>query len=84
MAENKQSFVIFPTGSRYSDKLKSGYLLVAKDSGKPIVPAKFEYKKWGHSELIIGEPYHVSKTTKLNKKAREIYNSNLEAKFATL
>ncbi|GAW64756.1 lysophospholipid acyltransferase family protein [Ligilactobacillus acidipiscis] len=84
LTENQQSFVIFPTGSRYSSQLKSGYLLIAKSSKKPIVPAKFEFNSWGRSRLTIGKPYFIASDERLSKKEKKILNEELELKFAAL
>lgn len=79
-----ESLIVFPSGSRYSTTLKSGYLVVAHDSGAPILPAAFQSRGWGRNTLIVGEPVVTDPDQPLNRKQRERATHELHQKFVGL
>ncbi|MDO4903544.1 MAG: 1-acyl-sn-glycerol-3-phosphate acyltransferase [Limosilactobacillus sp.] len=76
------STIIFPTGSRYSSKLKGGATLIAKMAGVPLVPCVYQGplsfgKLFGHKnprKIAFGEPIYVDRKRKLD----EDYQTELE------
>lgn len=75
------SLIMFPSGTRHSSELKGGALLIAKLSGKPLLPVVYQgsltfsglLKRQG-LEINFGNPIEVPKTTKLNAETEaEIY-----------
>ncbi|MBZ6013625.1 1-acyl-sn-glycerol-3-phosphate acyltransferase [Leuconostoc gelidum subsp. gelidum] len=77
-----KSLIIFPTGSRFSNKMKPGYLMIARRSHTPVLPAVIEKKGWGKTVINLGKPYYIenninrSSILKENKKAIEFLHQN--------
>ncbi|SUP59357.1 1-acyl-sn-glycerol-3-phosphate acyltransferase [Weissella viridescens] len=62
---------MFPSGSRHSQKLKGGSVVIAKTSGKPLVPVVYQgpltlgelfnpFKRGGVA-IGVGEPISIDK-----------------------
>ncbi|MCK8638313.1 lysophospholipid acyltransferase family protein [Fructobacillus fructosus] len=86
-----RSLIMFPSGSRHSQKLKSGSILIAKLSKKPIVPAVYQGPvKFSHLFLRkrvtmnFGEPIVIDPKVKLTDEVIAKYNEKIEAAFAQL
>ena len=86
-----RSLIMFPSGSRHSQKLKSGSILIAKLSKKPIVPAVYQGPvKFSHLFLRkrvtmnFGEPIYVDPKVKLTDEVIAEYNQKIEASFNAL
>ncbi|MGQ2226293.1 lysophospholipid acyltransferase family protein [Fructobacillus fructosus] len=86
-----RSLIMFPSGSRHSQKLKSGSILIAKLSKKPIVPAVYQGPvKFSHLFLRkrvtmnFGEPIVIDPKVKLTDDVIAEYNEKIEAAFAQL
>ncbi|MDO1605523.1 1-acyl-sn-glycerol-3-phosphate acyltransferase [Lactobacillus sp. YT155] len=67
------SLIMFPSGTRHSDDLKGGAVLIAKLSQKPLVPMVYQgpdtFKGLLKRQKItigIGEPFSVDKKEKMN------------------
>ncbi|KRM25118.1 lysophospholipid acyltransferase family protein [Limosilactobacillus panis] len=78
------STIIFPSGSRYSDKLKGGATLIAKLANVPLVPAVYQGPlKFGQlftrkpRQIAFGKPIYVDRKKKLNEE----YEAELEKKM---
>lgn len=79
-----RSLIIFPSGSRHSSELLNGAALIAKLSGKPIVPAiyqgpvKFSGLFKRHSSTInYGKPFYFEKgetEEDLTKKMQDAFD----------
>lgn len=71
LRKGNRSLLMFPTGSRHSAELKAGVLLIAKMSGKPIVPAVyqgpvkfsklFSLRHRNSTYMAFGDPIYVPK-----------------------
>ncbi|MBS9338268.1 1-acyl-sn-glycerol-3-phosphate acyltransferase [Fructobacillus sp. M2-14] len=91
LKKGDRSLIMFPSGSRHSQKLKSGSILIAKLSGKPIVPAVYQGPvKFSHLFLRkrvtmnFGEPIHVDVKGKLTDEIVEEYNQKIEEAYKKL
>lgn len=80
------STIIFPSGSRYSAKLKGGATLIAKLANVPLVPAVYQGPlKFGQlftrkpRQIAFGKPIYVDRKKKLNEE----YEAELEDKMQT-
>lgn len=78
------STIIFPSGSRYSAKLKGGATLIAKLANVPLVPAVYQGPlKFGQlftrkpRQIAFGKPIYVDRKKKLNEE----YEAELEKKM---
>lgn len=72
------SLIMFPSGTRHSDDLKGGAVLIAKLSQKPLVPMVYQgpdtFKGLLKRQKItigIGEPFSVDKKEKMTDELTE-------------
>lgn len=86
-----RSLVMFPSGSRHSAELKSGTILIAKMSGKPIVPAVYQGPvkfsqlfKRNNTTINFGEPIVVDRKDKLDKENITKYTQMIQDAFDRL
>lgn len=89
LKEGKKSFVLFPTGSRYSDDIKSGAVIIARLSRKNIVPVVYDgpltFKDlFKRQKMIIryGSPIKID--SKKDKELEEKYNRDIRDAFDRL
>ena len=82
---------MFPSGSRHSAELKSGTILIAKMSGKPIVPAVYQGPvkfsqlfKRNNTTINFGEPIVVDRKDKLDKENITKYTQMIQDAFDRL
>lgn len=85
------SLIIFPSGTRHSSELKGGTILIAKMSGKPIVPVVYQgpltFKdllKRKPMEICFGDPIYVERKTKINKETEAEYDQKMQAAWNKL
>lgn len=83
--------IIFPTGSRYSAKLKGGALVIAKLAGVPLVPAVYQgplsFKQLfarHPRKIAIGEPITIDRKMKLNDEKLAEMEQTIQAAFDQL
>lgn len=69
------SLIIFPSGTRHSSELKSGAFVIARLSGKPIVPVVYQgpltfggLLKRQPLDICFGEPIYISRKQKVDKE----------------
>ncbi len=86
-----RSLIMFPSGSRHSAELKSGTILIAKMSGKPIVPAVYQGPvkfsqlfKRNNTTINFGEPIVVERKDKLDKENITKYTQMIQDAFDRL
>lgn len=86
-----RSLIMFPSGSRHSAELKSGTILIAKMSGKPIVPAVYQGPvkfsqlfKRNNTTINFGEPIVVDRKDKLDKENITKYTQMIQDAFDRL
>ncbi|GEA94649.1 lysophospholipid acyltransferase family protein [Weissella viridescens] len=88
------SLIMFPSGSRHSQKLKGGSVVIAKTSGKPLVPVVYQgpltlgelfnpFKRGGVA-IGVGEPISIDKKMKLNDDTTAAIDKQLTDAFKTL
>lgn len=81
----QRSFMIFPSGTRHSDQLKSGVFIIAKLANKPIVPVIYQgplsFKgilKRQNVEIRFGKPIYLDRKIKINNENTPILYAKLE------
>lgn len=86
LKEGKKSFMLFPTGSRYSDDIKSGAVIIARLSKKNIVPVVYDgpltFKDLLKRQKMIvryGSPIKID--PKKNKELEIKYNQDIRDAF---
>ena len=91
LKSGSRSLIMFPSGSRHSDELKSGTILIAKMSGKVIVPAVYQGPvkfsqlfKRRNTTINFGEPIVVDRKDKLGKENITKYTQMIQAAFDRL
>lgn len=91
LKKNGLSLIMFPSGTRYSDDLKSGAFVIAKLAGKPIVPAVYQgplsFKdllKRKSLKITFGEPYLIERKQKINEETTEKLTKDLDQRFEQL
>ncbi|WJI90745.1 lysophospholipid acyltransferase family protein [Weissella viridescens] len=88
------SLIMFPSGSRHSQKLKGGSVVIAKTSGKPLIPVVYQgpltlgelfnpFKRGGVA-IGVGEPISIDKKMKLNDDTTAAIDKQLTDAFKTL
>lgn len=85
------SLIMFPSGTRHSQAMKGGVVLIAKMTGVPIVPAVyqgpltlkhlFSRKK---ATVSFGKPIYVARKTKLTDEAQQVVIEEMEQAFEKL
>lgn len=91
LKKNGLSLIMFPSGTRYSDDLKSGAFVIAKLAGKPIVPAVYQgplsFKdllKRKSLKITFGEPYLIERKQKINEETTAKLTQDLDQRFEQL
>lgn len=91
LKSGERSLIMFPSGSRHSAELKSGTILIAKMSGKPIVPAVYQGPvkfsqlfKRNNTTINFGEPIVVDRKDKLDKENITKYTQMIQDAFDRL
>ena len=86
LKKGKKSFMLFPTGSRYSDDIKSGAVIIARLSRKNIVPVVYDGPKtvkdiFKRQKMIVrfGSPIQVD--PKKDKELEKKYNQDIREAF---
>ncbi|MCI1290689.1 MAG: 1-acyl-sn-glycerol-3-phosphate acyltransferase [Lactobacillus sp.] len=79
------SLIVFPSGTRHSAELKSGALVIAKMSRKPMVPVVYQgpltFKdllKRQPMEICFGDPIKLDPKTKINHETTTVLYHELE------
>lgn len=85
------STIIFPTGSRYSTKLKGGATLIAKMAGVPLVPTVYQGPlkfsdliRRGRRHIAFGDPIVVPRKGRLDEKAQKELEDRMQEAFDDL
>ncbi|QBO35335.1 1-acyl-sn-glycerol-3-phosphate acyltransferase [Periweissella cryptocerci] len=83
--------IIFPSGSRHSNDIKSGAMMIAKLSGKPIVPIVYQGPltfgglfKRNNVELNFGDPIYIDRRDKLTEARVEEIGAQMQTAFDAL
>lgn len=91
LKSGNRSLIMFPSGSRHSAELKSGTILIAKMSGKVIVPAVYQGPvkfsqlfKRNNTTINFGEPIVVDRKDKLDKENITKYTQMIQDAFDRL
>jgi 1-acyl-sn-glycerol-3-phosphate acyltransferase len=85
LRKGKLSLIIFPSGTRHSAALKSGALVIARLSKKPLVPVVYQgpltfkglLKRQG-MEVCFGQPIEINHRGKLSHEDEEKIFAELE------
>lgn len=85
LKKGKLSLIVFPSGTRHSAALKSGALVIARLSKKPLVPVVYQgpLTFWGllkrqSLDVCFGSPIKVAVKGKMSKNQEEAIYSELE------
>ncbi|MHA8263088.1 lysophospholipid acyltransferase family protein [Lactobacillaceae bacterium Melli_B3] len=85
------SIIIFPSGSRHSEDLKAGAVLIAKLSGVPLVPVIYQgplsFKRLFSRKPItvaFGDPIKIDRKTKINSEEQAKLEAKMQASFDQL
>lgn len=91
LKSGNRSLIMFPSGSRHSAELKSGTILIAKMSGKAIIPAVYQGPvkfsqlfKRNNTTINFGEPIVVDRKDKLDKENITKYTQMIQDAFDRL
>ena len=75
LKKENYSLIIFPSGTRHSSELKSGAFIIAKMSGRPLVPVIYQgpltFKgllKRQALNIRFGEPIEIPRSQKVNSE----------------
>lgn len=85
LREGEKSLMIFPSGTRHSDELKSGAFVIAKMAKKPLIPVVYQgpltfsgLLKRKSLDVCFGKPIYIPKGTKINADTVPELYKNLE------
>ena len=85
LKEGKLSLIIFPSGTRHSTKLKSGAIVIAKLSKKPLVPVVYQgpltfrdLLKRKPMEICFGDPLYIDKKKKMDHQNERNYDEQMQ------
>lgn len=91
LKQTDMSTIIFPSGSRYSSRLKGGAVMIAKIAGVPLVPAVyqgplsfgalFSRKK---RKINFGDPIYIDRHERLTKEKQAELEQKMQAAFDQL
>ncbi|WP_267201809.1 lysophospholipid acyltransferase family protein [Limosilactobacillus kribbianus] len=85
------STIIFPTGSRYSAKLKGGAVVIAKMAGVPLVPVVYQGPlKFGQlfsrkpRNIAFGKPIYIDRKMRLTDENQAKIEQEMQTAFDQL
>ena len=92
LKKGDRSTIVFPTGSRYSTKMKGGALMIAKMAGVPIVPVVYQgpgeikelFSRKKRRKVNIGKPIEIDKHQKLTDEYQAKVEAQLQETFDAL
>lgn len=91
LKDSDLSTIIFPTGSRYSNQLKGGALLIAKLANVPLVPAVYQGplsfgQLWSRKKrrIAFGKPIELDRHQRLTDDYQRQVEQQLQQAFNDL
>ncbi|KRL01309.1 lysophospholipid acyltransferase family protein [Liquorilactobacillus capillatus] len=85
------SLIMFPSGTRHSQKLKGGALLIAKLAGVPLIPVVYQgpptFKRLLLRKRVtvsFGEPVYIDRKRKLTDSEQQLVLKDLHDRFDEL
>lgn len=88
LKKSNLSLIMFPTGSRHSQAMKGGVMMIAKLSGVPVVPMVYQGPvklsglfKRNNVKMSYGDPIYVDKKTKLSDENMQAFGLDLQSAF---
>ncbi len=82
------SLIMFPSGSRHSQEMKGGAMVIAKLSGAPIVPMVYQGPvkfgtlfKRNNVKMSYGDPIYIDKKIKLSDENIQQFGHDLQSAF---
>ena len=86
-----RSLIMFPSGSRHSNELKSGALLIARMAGVPLVPAVYQGPvkfsdlfKRNNTVVAFGDTIVIDRKIKLDDATIAAYTQEMQTAFDRL
>ena len=80
--------IMFPSGSRHSQEMKGGAMMIAKLSGAPLVPMVYQGPvkfgdlfKRNNVKMAFGDPIYVDKKIKLTDETMAEFGDTLTEAF---
>ncbi|MCM0582293.1 1-acyl-sn-glycerol-3-phosphate acyltransferase [Weissella diestrammenae] len=91
LKKDNLSLIMFPSGSRHSQEMKDGALVIARLAKKPIVPLVYQGPlkfsdlfKRNNVTMAYGDPIYPDQFSKQKELASEEFNAVLTASFEAL
>ncbi len=85
LRKDQFSLIMFPSGTRHSSQLKSGALVIARLSGKPLVPVVYQgplrfrgLLKRQPLEVCFGSPITIPRKCKIDQETTPVLYQKLE------
>lgn len=85
------STIIFPSGSRYSSKLKGGATIIAKMADVPLLPVVYQgplhfgklFTRQSR-KIAFGKPIHIDRKMRLTEENQKLLEDQMQAAFDEL
>lgn len=91
LRNSELSTIIFPSGSRYSDQLKGGAIVIAKMAGVPLIPTVYQgpltFKSLFSRRKVtvaFGKPIEIDRKMKLTEENQHAVEQQMQAAFDQL
>lgn len=91
LKNSELSTIIFPSGSRYSDQLKGGAVVIAKMAGVPLIPTVYQgpltFKSLFTRQKVtvaFGHPITIDRKMKLSDDNQLLVEQQMQAAFDAL
>jgi 1-acyl-sn-glycerol-3-phosphate acyltransferase len=91
LKKTDMSLIMFPSGTRHSQEMKGGAMMIAKMAGVPLVPVVYQGPvkmseffnpfKRGQVSVAIGAPVEVDRKMKMTDENVQIIDQELTAAF---
>ena len=85
------SLIIFPSGTRHSEELKSGAFVIAKMANKPLVPVVYQgpltfkgFLKRKSLDICFGDPIYIDRKERLHEETLAKYEQIMQDSFNEL
>ncbi|MFD1125961.1 lysophospholipid acyltransferase family protein [Lentilactobacillus raoultii] len=91
LRKSELSLILFPSGTRHSEELKSGAALISQLAGVPLVPTVYQgplsFKRLFSRKKItvaFGEPIYIDRKRKLNDEYQKVIEKQMQTAFDAL
>jgi len=94
LKKTDMSLIMFPSGTRHSQEMKGGAMMIAKMAGVPLVPVVYQGPvklseffnpfKRGHISVAVGAPIEVDRKMKMSEENVQVIDQQLTTSFNAL